>query len=84
MRGKWTTALAVLVLAVAFSTVVNAAEWWDYPGDWQVCRDSDGWVVYKPDGGEDAWGTGYTLTQIEASYGLSGRRWGGRNDRLCA
>lgn len=58
------------MMALAFVAVVEASEWWNYPGGWQICRDSDGWVVFKPDGGNDAWGTSYNRGQIERSYRL--------------
>lgn len=77
----------VAVIVVAFSTTVDAARWWNYPGDWQICRDSDGWVVYKPDGGEDAWSTGYSLREVENSYRLLPHRDyndpDGENNRPC-
>jgi hypothetical protein len=37
---------------------------------YKICRDSDGFSVYKPGGGMDAWGTGYTWAQVKAAYGL--------------
>lgn len=48
--------------------------WYRHPqGDvYAICKDSDGYLVYKPGGGNDAWGTGYTWTQVKAGYGLAG------------
>lgn len=85
MRGRLTTALVAAVMVAAVPTVVDASVWWNYPGGWQICKDDDGWLVAKPDGGFDAWGNDYTHTQVERGYGLRSqdRRFGGRDDLPC-
>ncbi len=39
---------------------------------WKICKNSDGYLVTKPGGGNDAWGTGYTWDDVKSAYGLSG------------
>lgn len=36
-----------------------------------ICKDQDGYLVTKPDGGNDAHGTGYSLNEVEEMYGLN-------------
>jgi hypothetical protein len=48
--------------------------WYNHPrgGVYKICKDGDGYLVYKPGGGVDAWGTGYTWRDVKSGYGLAG------------
>lgn len=48
--------------------------WYRHPrgGTYKICKDSDGYLVFKPGGGIDAWGTGYTWREVKSAYGLAG------------
>ncbi len=48
--------------------------WYRHPrgGVYAICRDPDGYLVYKPGGGIDAWGAGYTWRDVKSGYGLAG------------
>ena len=39
---------------------------------YKICKDRDGYLVTKPDGGTDAWGTGYSWGEVKSGYGLKG------------
>jgi len=52
--------------------------WYKHPRTkktWAICKDRDGYLVYKPGGGRDAWGTGYTWREVKSGYGLAGVGW---------
>ena len=76
-----------LVMVALFSTVVDAATVWMYPrGGWEICQDSDGWVVYTPDGSRHAHRTA-SLPLLERRYEIDTRgRVGPRStgNRPCA
>lgn len=48
--------------------------WYKHPrgGVYKICNDSDGYLVYKPGGGIDAWGKGYSWRDVKSGYGLAG------------
>ena len=55
-RGQVTHALMALALVAVFTTVAEAAEWWDYPDNWQICRNPDRtWVIYDVTGRIALW-----------------------------
>lgn len=37
---------------------------------YRICRDNDGFIIYKPGGGQDSWGNGYSWRDVKESYGL--------------
>lgn len=51
--------------------------WYRHPrgGTYTICKDGDGYLVKKPGGGTDAWGTGYTWREVKKGYGLDGVSW---------
>lgn len=46
---------------------------------YRICKDRDGYVVYKPGGGTDAWGNGYSWSDVKKAYGLG--KWFKRPSR---
>ncbi len=49
--------------------------WYVHPKsseNWIICKDDDGYLVFKPSGGQDAWGNGYTWREVKSNYGLDG------------
>lgn len=53
----------------------NHTYWYRHPRsrqEYKICADRDGFLVTKPGGGTDAWGTGYTWRDVEQGYGLGG------------
>ncbi len=39
-------------------------------GVYKICKDRDGYIVYKPNGGQDVHGTGYSWDDVKSQYGL--------------
>ena len=56
---------------------VSWTGWYRHPrgGVYKICKDSDGYLVTKPRGGQDAWGSSYTWREVKNGYGLGGVGW---------
>ena len=67
--------VAILVDSSDFSAYLASwTGWYRHPrgGTYRICKDGDGYLVRKPGGGTDAWGTGYTWRNVKSGYGLAG------------
>ena len=51
--------------------------WYKHPrgGVYKICKDSDGYLVTKPNNSKDAWAAGYTWREVKDGYGLGGVSW---------
>lgn len=38
---------------------------------YRICKDDDGYIVYKPGGSQDAYGRGYTWKEVKEKYGIN-------------
>ncbi len=78
---KRTFKVIIAVGIITMSAVAQAGDMYYYNGsggEWRICRDSDGYVVYKPNGGTDAWGNGYSWDDVKKAYGLTTKPLGSR------
>ena len=67
-----------IAAVVAFSVLSQASHasymyyYYDYnKNTYKICKDNDGYLVYKPNGGVDAHGTGYTWSDVKSQYGIN-------------
>ena len=75
--GFWDDEVAIIVEKIDFRACTTAwTGWYRHPRGrvYKICKDKDGYLVFKPGGGIDAWGRGYTWREVKSAYGLAGVR----------
>ena len=83
MKIKLSKALLIVALGIAVSGTSFAGKIHYYKDSggakYRICKDSDGFIVYKPNGGQDMHGRGYSWKDVKRQYGLG--KWYKRSQK---